>query len=477
MTITIPETPDQVVDLLNDAKQLGQLIKDGKFGDAMKAYADKAMGADNEDLVKQFREEMQSGLAEWRKENKVEAAVPAGLRARAVDKQLRGTSAGRALYNKHAIGAKADGIFEDFTEFQQALCLAAGRGRRNPDIMAKLAKLQEVQNSFGSEVPADGGFLIPEILRSELFEVQIEEAIVRPRATVIPMSSLRVPIPYIDDTSHVSSLFGGVICYWGEESAQLTESQASFGRVALDAKKLTGYAEIPNELIADAPAFSGFFDSAFPRAVAYFEDDAFIAETGVGNPLGFINCPASVNVSKESGQAAATIVWENLTKMFARMLPTSLPRACWIANIETFPQLATMALSVGTGGGPVWIGNLATPGSAAPPVTILGRPVIFTEKAQALGTAGDINFVDLSYYLIGDRQQMQAMVSPHYKFANDKMAYRIIERVDGRPWLQSPITPRRGSSTLTPFVQLANRLLNAALGGNKPPPGDRAARQ
>ena len=55
-----------------------------------------------------------------------------------------------------------------------------------------------------------------------------------------------------------------------------------------------------------------------------------------------------------------------------------------------------MALSVGTGGGPVWIGNYAggQGGMDTPPVSILGRPVFFTEKLPSLGTTGDICFVD-----------------------------------------------------------------------------------
>jgi HK97 family phage major capsid protein len=172
------------------------------------------------------------------------------------------------------------------------------------------------------------------------------------------------------------------------------------------------------------------------------------------------SCPASVNVSKETGQPAATIVWENITKAYARMLPTSLGSAVWVANIETFPQIATMALAVGAGGGPVWIGSGYNPGNSGastPPTTILGRPVLFTEKASALGSPGDISFVDLSYYLIGDRMTMQSMVSEHFLFSTDKIAFRIIERLDGRPWIQSAITPHAGSGSLTPFVQLATR--------------------
>ena len=124
-------------------------------------------------------------------------------------------------------------------------------------------------------------------------------------------------------------------------------------------------------------------------------------------------------MTKETNQTAATIVYENIVKMYSRMLPTSLGNAVWIASIDTFPELATMALSVGTGGSAVWLGNFQNSGDATPPVSILGRPVYFTEKAEPLSTTGDINFVDLSYYLIGDRQTMQAMSSEHYQFQND----------------------------------------------------------
>ena len=165
-----------------------------------------------------------------------------------------------------------------------------------------------------------------------------------------------------------------------------------------------------------------------------------------------MNSAALITVTKETGQPNTTIVWENIVKMYSRMLPASLGRAVWIANINTFPELATMALSVGTGGSAIWLNN----GSDGPPMTILGRPIVFTEKLPTLGAANDIIFVDFGYYLVGDRQQMRAESSPHVKFQNDLTAYRVTERVDGRGWLQSALTPKAGS-TLSPFVALGAR--------------------
>jgi len=465
--ITVPTSPAELEEALADPGKLEALWKDPDvLKNYMQGYADNFAKADKGDALEQVRAQVlgeldtrvQAEVAKYLKDHPSEPAHSVAAKISAGRAKSPNTPAGRALYHPGALGAKLEGIFDSSGELFQAFY---GSAAIRAKLAGKRAKYESIQNSFGSEVPDAGGFLIPEHLRSEILSVALETAVVRPRATVIPMDSLRVPIPMIDDTSHVSNVFGGVQWYWTEEAAALTESQASFGRIVLDAKKLTAYAAVPNELMQDAPAFSGFLEAKFPQAISYGEDVGFFTGTGTGEPMGFINCPASVNVAKETGQPAATIVWENITKQYARMLPTSLGRACWVAAIDTFPQLATMALSVGTGGGPVWIGSGYDPGnsgSQTPPVTILGRPVLFTEKASVLGSPGDISFVDLSYYLIGDRMTMQSMVSEHFLFSTDKIAFRIIERVDGRPWLQSAITPHNNSSsTLTPFVQLATR--------------------
>jgi HK97 family phage major capsid protein len=90
-------------------------------------------------------------------------------------------------------------------------------------------------------------------------------------------------------------------------------------------------------------------------------------------------------------------------------------------------------------------------------MTLFGRPIIISEKASKLGDRGDIAFCDLGYYLVGDRQTMTAASSTDWKFGNDQTAYRIIQRVDGRPWIKSAITPRNGGNSLSPFVELAAR--------------------
>lgn len=479
----VPSGPDALREILSDPARLKEYfsadaIKNGDTKAFLDAYAADYVRR-NPDTVTDMRDQVQSIMFDMireagggRKPGGIDLASAVTYSGGRPHLQLSqdgspSVSHGRgAVYNKAAPGAhfeaayREDDRFRTIGEYCQAIREEArpSSAKNRKELLAKLENVRSFQNSFGSEDPGAGGFLIPEIMRSEMYQLALEKSIVRSRATVIPMSTLRVPIPTVDDTSHVSSLFGGVTFSWTEEGAQIAESQATFGRVVLDAKKLTGFFKVPNELLADAPAFSGWFDTRIPMGMAWSEDVAFMTETGAGAPLGFINSPASVQVAAQSGQATKTIVWENVVGMYARMLPTSLSDAVWICAIDTFPELATMALSVGTGGGPVWIGGPNQPGSQMPPLTILGRPVIFTEKVSQLGTTGDINFTDLSYYLIGDRQSVAVAASDQAFFQNDQTAYRIISRLDGRPWLQSALTPHNGSAnTLTAFVQLASR--------------------
>ena len=450
-TLVIPTTASELEELLADGKRVQDVMTAGRFGELVTNYARTTYARDM-DIRQQVQEQTALALTEFLKsaENEGDVVRP-NLSVNQVRAQYRPGQPSGSQYNPKAMGAAIDKDFTDSADYFRTIWHNAA------NTADRMQRVSRIRNAFSSTVPSEGGFLIPETLRAELLSVALETALVRSRARVIPMETLRVPFPAIDSTSNVSSVFGGIVGYWTEEAAALTASQAAFGRIVLDAKKLTAYTELPNELISDsAISFQAFIDQLFPEALAWYEDIGFLKGSGTGEPLGALSTfnPAIVAVAAQGGQPTATIVWENIVGMFARMLPGSLDRAVWIASIDTFPELATMALSVGTGGSAIWLNN----GQSGPPMTILGRPVIFTEKATStLGTQGDISFVDFGYYLLGDRQVMSAMSSPHYKFGNDLTAYRIIERIDGRPWLQSAITPQNAGPTLSPFVQLVTR--------------------
>jgi len=446
--IAIPESQSELEELLADGAKVQNLMQEGQFSDVVKAYA-KTIHAKDEDLQAQIKVETQRVLAEYLRENENTDALKLMAKG-GVDAVTKSAS---AHFQPKALGAKFQA--KEYGEtLAQFLIDVSPKAYMTAELAAKREALKNAAASSGE--PASGGFLVPEAFRAELLQLSLEASVVRPRARIVPMDTSRVIYPYIDDTSHATNVFGGVQAYWTPESGSMTDVAASFGRMALEAWKLTAFANVPNELISDsAVSFEAFIRSTFPQALAYFADVAFLSGSGAGQPLGILTDANAARIvqAKEAGQAADTILWENIVKMYARMLPQSLGSAVWVVSPNTFAELATMALSVGTGGGPIWLNN----GVQGPPATILGRPVVISEKVAALGGEGDVNFIDFSYYLVGDRQAMTVASSEHFRFQNGETSFKFVERLDGRPWLQSALTPRNSGDTLSPFVSLAER--------------------
>jgi HK97 family phage major capsid protein len=425
--IQIPTTVPELEEMLGDQKKIDQLIEQKQFPEVIRAYVKAA------DLApRSIQDQVDAVLREYGV-NRPDLSGGVSTSARA-----------------SAPGAILNSVWPSLGHYAQAISPQAIQANGIP------SALRDIRNDMSSIEPSGGGFLVPEEFAQRLTALTLESAIVRPRATVIPMASSTCLFPTFDETSRASTYFGGVSFTWTEEGAAMTESQPVFGRVRLQASKLTGYCEAPSELVADAFAFSAWLEPALASGIAFEEDYAFLRGNGVGQPLGVLNSAALVTVTKETDQAADSIVWENLCKMYARMLPGSLSRAVWVAHPSCIPELATMSLNVGTGGSAIFL----TAGSGSLPMTILGRPLLFSEKLPPVGgsgSGGDVLFADLSYYLIGDRQAVSMQSSPHFKFQNDLICYRIIERVDGRSALLSACTPKSGTDTLSPFVALGER--------------------
>jgi len=220
---------------------------------------------------------------------------------------------------------------------------------------------------------------------------------------------------------------------------------------------MAGLVYVTNTLLEDSPiSLEPLLGGLFAEEFALETDDAIYAGTGAGQPLGILNAPCLVSVTAEAGQAAATILTENIINMWARMWPPSRARAVWVINTDILPQLMTLVINVGTGGMPVFMPPNGLVG--APYGTIFGRPVVETEQCKTLGTQGDIALCDFGYYLLGQKVTgIQAATSIHLKFNYDETAFRYVMRLDGQPWLNAAITPMNGTNTLSPFVVLDSR--------------------
>ncbi len=306
---------------------------------------------------------------------------------------------------------------------------------------------------------AQGGYTVPTQVANTILEKSLEASIVESRATIQPMTSNRMEIPADVDSDHSTNYFGGVIIYRPGEGGTKTPTNPTFQKIALTLNKVTGLCYVTDELLSDSMvAMDAYLTRKFSQAIAFVKDDDFINGTGANMPSGAFHAsnPSLITVDAVGGQGASTIIAENIAAMWSRLYPAGHGKAVWLANIETFPQLFGMSLAVGVGGVPVWMPAGGV--SGRPFETLMGAPLLYTEKCQALGTAGDICLADFSQYLIGQKGSgaPDVATSIHVRFVTDETAFRFVLRYDGQSSWKSALTPKRGSATLSPFVRLSS---------------------
>lgn len=304
-----------------------------------------------------------------------------------------------------------------------------------------------------------GGYTVPPQFYNSLMEVAAESSIVRPRAMVLPMATDEVDIPILNQTTAPtagnSAFFGGVAASWTAEAAQIGSTEPNFKQVRLTAHELTGYTAVSRTLIQNsAISVDALLTRLFGAAVGWYEDYAFLRGDGVGKPLGVSNAPALVATAARG--SATAISFANARLCWVRVPQASRMKAVWVVSNAAEEKVLDMAGTANS----VFVpsGAFITDGNAAAKgvnYTLLGRPVLVSEKMPALNTQGDFGVYDFSQYIVGDRGQMEIATSEHYLFRNNQTAFRFVHRVGGMPWLDSSITLQDTSTTLSPFVQLA----------------------
>jgi HK97 family phage major capsid protein len=251
--------------------------------------------------------------------------------------------------------------------------------------------------------------------------------------------------------------YGGIKGYWIAEAAKITSSAPTLRRLKLEPQQMGVLVYVTEKLLKNSVvALDQYITRAATEEILFLTGDSIINGTGAGMPKGILNsATAYVSVAKENLQAAKTIVAENIVKMWARMHPRARANAIWLINVDAEPQLHLMTIGVGTSGLPCYMppGGL----SGAPYATLMGRPVVPCEYCATLGTLGDIILADMSAYATGVKGGVESAMSAHLRFDYAEECFRFLFSVDGQPWLETAITPFKGSNTLSPFVVLAVR--------------------
>lgn len=342
------------------------------------------------------------------------------------------------------------GPFRSLGEHLQAVAAAADdTAQPDPRLVRAPAGMSE-----GSLT--GGGFMVAPQWAEPLVAGMYDEATLAPlcdrRETANPLANVKLPA--IDETSRADgSRHGGSLAYWDNEADQVTATSLRWKMLEFVPNKLIGLCVITRELMDDTAMLGAHISRAFAAEFSFKLDLAVLAGVA-GQPKGILTSPALITVPKETGQPAATVLAENVDKMWSRLPAPSRKRAVWLVNEDVETSLATLG-----GANPTATSNaLYMPaGTGGNPYPLLkGRPVLVVEQASFLGTVGDIVLADFRQYVLIDGGTTPAL-SVHARFDSDQVTFRFVLRVDGMSTWASPITPFNGSSTRSPFVALASR--------------------
>jgi len=308
----------------------------------------------------------------------------------------------------------------------------------------------------GIAVDSDGGFLVQKDFSSEILRRMNEMGLVLNKVRRIPLSANAngLKLPMVDETSRVDgSRWGGIRGYWVEEGEAPTTSRAKFAMLTLELHKVGALGHASDELLRNAAAMTTIFTEGFAEELLFKVEDAIIEGDGAGKPQGILNASAVVSVAKETGQTAATIVHNNLKKMWARLHARSRATSVWFINQDCEPTLDDLAKNIGTAGVEPSYVTYGPDGLQR----IKGRPVIAIEYCSAVGTVGDIILADMRQYGLIDNGGIEQAQSIHVRFNTNEMTFRATYRVDGGSMWKSALTPFKGTATQSPFVTLATR--------------------
>lgn len=292
-----------------------------------------------------------------------------------------------------------------------------------------------------------GGFAVPTQIADRLLEVRPQDAIVEPRAMVIPAGDppdAAYTIPALDQTGVGQNIYGGVVVEWIEEGDEKPETNAKLRNITLQPHEIAGRLILTDKLLRNWQASGSVIERLLRGALIAAKDDAFInapVTNPATKPLGIVNSPATIFINRTT---ANTVVYADIVEMYGR-LKTGEGLA-WICSRLMLPKLMLMTDDAGQ---LIWQPN----GRDGAPGTLLGIDVLINERSPAVGTKGDLLLCALGYYLIKRGSGPFVATSPHVLFNENKTVVKAFDNVDGRPWLNAPL-PVEGGGTVSPFVGL-----------------------
>ena len=293
-----------------------------------------------------------------------------------------------------------------------------GRARdeyKNAMLNALRTNFKRVENVLQEGVDADGGYLVPDEYDDRLIETLEEENIMRSLGTTITTSGQhKINIAMSDPAAA-----------WIDEGGALNFGDSKFAQVLLDAHKLHVAIKVTEELLYDnAFKLEDHILTAFGKALANAEEDAFLNGDGTGKPTGIFNKTNGETYLKD----ITAVKSDDLIDLIHALKRPYRKNATFIMNDKTIAQVRKLK---DNNGAYIWQPSY----QEGEPDRILGYPV----KTSAFAPENAIAFGDFSYYNIGDRGARSFKELTELFAGNGMIGFVAKERVDGKLVLKEAV--------------------------------------
>ena len=334
-------------------------------------------------------------------------------------------------------------------------------------------RLEKVMNAVGSDEYSkgnwkSGGVLIPDGFLNRMLRLTPDDDQLLGRMTSIPMEVPSVEIPSAVDKNHTESFTGGTRVYRTSETRTVDKTKDQFEMVQMRATEIVGEAAATKELLRYSPiSIPALINSSMELAFRYKRQDEIILGDGQGKYLGFLNGSngALVSVGRTAGQLDTSIL-TGLNILVMRKRVWDYQNAVWVFNYDLFDVVSQLHIESPNAAGLI---KLYAPAMGDVPETLLGRPIVWSDFMPGIYTG---NGTDVAHYGTADNTHYAACVnmtqylhgslyteknqSVHVRFSEREEVFQFVASDDARPWWLTPLTPKRGANTRSPFVALNN---------------------
>jgi len=260
---------------------------------------------------------------------------------------------------------------------------------------------------------SQGAYLVPDEFQWDIIRLAENQSYALQLATILTMNS---------DQLYVPAELTRPTMAWKGESVQMSQADATLAQVNLQAKKLTGYTAVTNELLQDSAIdVVGLITKQMAYGTAMELDNQMI--NGTGDPVSGLGTSAVTNIVNTATGAMSAITASDLSLLISKLAQGDLVNARMLVGRLALHYIRSLK---DTNGQPIF----ANPGMNVPG-TIYGFPYALTENiANTDGNAKLMGvFGDFKKFIIARRQGSMVLESnPYSRFDYNETQFRMVTR-------------------------------------------------